>query len=126
VDLLVEVLIEVVFEVFGEVLIELGWASIKEALGRRNHNAVLATVGYLLLGGIVGGSAVWLHPGRIIASSSIPGVSLVVAPLVGGIAMDLWGAYRRGHGYETTNLATFCGGASFSFGASLVRFLTAT
>jgi hypothetical protein len=112
-----------VFEILGEVLLELGFAAFKAAYDRANWNPVIASVGYLLLGGAFGAGFVWLLPYRLVPPGPFPGISIMLAPLASGLAMYALGKYRRAHGHTTTNLATFHGGAAFAFGASLVRFL---
>lgn len=124
-DILVEVLLllgELVLEVFGEALLEVGLSGLKEALGRTNRNPSLAAVGYLILGALVGGLSVWLWPQRLFRNAPVPGLSLLLSPLAGGAAMEAWGRYRRAGGHETTNLATFLGGAAFALAYALVRF----
>jgi hypothetical protein len=114
-------LLQLVIEVFGEALLELGLAGIKEALGRENRNPILAAVGYLTLGGIVGAVSVLFMPRRMMAPGPLPGMSLIVAPAIAGVAMEAWGRFRRGRGHSTTNLATFLGGAAFALGVALAR-----
>jgi hypothetical protein len=121
VDLLFEFIVEVLFEILGEALLELGFGAFK-AYDRANRNPLLASVGYLLLGGALGAGATWLLPYRIVQPGPFPRLSLVLAPLVSGLAMHVFGKYRRANGHVTTNLATFFGGAAFALGASLVRF----
>jgi hypothetical protein len=123
VDLIFEFILEVLFEILGEALLELGFGAFKAAYDRANRNPLLASIGYLLLGGVLGAGSAWLLPYRIVQPGPFPGLSLVLAPLVSGLAMHLFGKYRRANGHVTTNLATFFGGAAFALGASLVRFV---
>lgn len=118
-------LLQLLFEVFGEIILELGLSGLKEAFGRENRSPILATLGYLLLGAIVGGLSILLWPMRIIGSSTIPGISLVAGPLAGGAAMEAWGRWRRKRGHDTTNLATFYGGGAFALAFAIVRLVWA-
>jgi hypothetical protein len=122
-----ELLLELCLELFGEailqILMEAGLATVQEAAGRENRNPVLATIGYGLLGAILGGLSLWPLPTRLLAAAPVSGISLVVSPVVMGIVMQLWGGLRRAQGHRTTNLATWYGGAAFAFGLALVRFL---
>lgn len=124
---ILEFVLGLVLEVFGdilvEVLIDLGLGSVKAALGRENRNPVLATVGYLLAGGILGFLSASLFPERILRPGPIPGLSLILAPVVAGAAMRSWGQYRRDHGHSTTNLATWYGGGALALGIALVRYI---
>ena len=116
-------LVQLVGELFGEMLLELVLGAYKAAFDRPSRNPVLAAIGYLVLGGIVGGVLVMTFPERLMPPPPRRGVSLVLAPIAGGAAMAAWGAFRRGRGHATSQLATWYGGAAFLFGLALVRFL---
>ena len=127
-EILIEVLwfvVQLVLEVFGEALLELALAAIKEALGRENRNPVLATLGYLLLGGIIGAISVLVWPQRFLRAGPVPGLSLVISPVAGAAAMEAWGRFRQRRNHATTNLATFYGGGAFALGLAIVRFVWA-
>jgi hypothetical protein len=123
---LLQLLIEFLFQGLLEVLWELVSSSYKATYGRSNHHPLVAAVGYLLVGAALGAASLLIWPDRFFQPGSIPGVSLVVGPLVAGVAMHAWGAYRKTHGHVTTNLATFLGGAAFALGTALVRFFWAS
>ena len=122
-ELLLELFIEIVFEVGGELLLELGWSGVKETLGRKNHHPALAALGYLVLGGLLGAASLLVWPERVVRPGPVPGLSLLIGPLVSGVAMHFWGGFRRAQGRSTTNLATFAGGAAFALGCALARLL---
>jgi len=122
-DFLLELLFELVFEIGGEFLIELGFGGVKEAFGRKNHHPVVATLGYLVLGGMLGGLSLLVWPERVVRQGPVPGLSLIIGPVVSGLAMHLLGEFRRAQGHSPTNLATFPGGAAFAFGCALARFV---
>jgi len=123
---LLEPILMFVFELFGDILLEglfeLGLEGLKEARGRENRHPLVASLGYLLLGGAMGALWVWLVPGRILVGRALPGASLALAPLFIGAAMEAWGRHRRAAGHATTNLATWYGGAAFALGIAVVRF----
>lgn len=121
-ELLLELLIELVFEIGGEVVLDLGVAGFKTARGRQNHHPVVAALGYFVLGGLVGGASLLVWSGRVLRPGPVPGLSLVVGPLLSGAAMHLWGQFRRAQGHSPSNLATFLGGAAFALGCALARF----
>jgi len=122
--LMLEFLLQLFLEFLGQALLEVGWESAKQALGRENHHPVVAALGFLVLGAVVGAAWVWIQPDRIAASSPLPGASLILAPLLVGASMHVFGSYRRAHGHNPTNLATFFGGASFAFAVAAVRFVS--
>jgi hypothetical protein len=126
-DILLEILVEFVVEVLGqvimEILAELGLAGLKAAFERPNRSPWLAALGYFLLGGALGGLSFLIRRERLFKPGPMPGISLVVSPLCVGLIMSVWGRYRRGRGYTTTNLATFSGGSAFALGSASVRFV---
>lgn len=120
-----ELLVWLVVEVFGELVLEVVFAAFKDLFGRKNHHPVVASAGYLVLGAAIGGLTLWIHPERLLRAGPVPGLSVVLVPLAGGVVMHAWGRYQRANERTTTNLATFLGGASLLFAYSLVRFLWA-
>ena len=122
----VQIAIEVLGQALLEVVAEVGFSSLKAALDRPSRNPLLAALGYLILGALVGGATLALWPARLVPPGPVPGLSLVLGPLAVGGLMQSWGRYRLSRGHVTTNLATFLGGAAFAFGTALVRFLWAS
>jgi hypothetical protein len=121
-ELIFSLFLEFLGEALFELLLEPGLAAAKEARGRENWDPVLATVGYFVLGGILGGLSVWALPERLLQAGPFPGLSLVFSPLGAGLTMAWWGKFRRARGHATTNLATWYGGGAFALGMSLIRF----
>jgi hypothetical protein len=80
-------------------------------------------VGYAAAGFALGAGSGWLLPSRLLPTPATQGISLVLSPALSGLAMHLWGSYRREGGRPTTAMATFWGGASFAFGCALGRFV---
>jgi hypothetical protein len=75
------------------------------------------------MGGLAGALTSLLWPTLILRPSPIPGISLLVSPLVSGLLMDRYGEWRERDGVQRSHLATFWGGALFAFSMALVRFL---
>src|SRR5262249_16981593 len=98
-----------VVEVGAQMLIERGATRLKAMFNRQAHHPVVGALGYLMLGGVLGGLSVLVQPHRVLRPAH--GLSLVLGPLVSGTAMSLYGQYLRSRDYVPTNLATFLGGA---------------
>jgi hypothetical protein len=122
-EIFLEIVLQLVLEVFGEFLLEVGLEAFKHTFGLATRRSTLVSFAYMVLGAALGGLSLLLIPGRFLAAGRIPGLSLVLSPIVGGYAMFVWGEYRRENGHEPTNLATFWGGAALLFGYALARFL---
>lgn len=117
-----DLILEAVVQLFVELALELGIEGLARGLRRKPH-PVVATVGWLLVGAGLGWLFAWLVPQRLFPRGPFHGASLVIGPLAVGLVMRLWGDYQRGRGRQTTQLATFHGGAAFALGSSAVRFL---
>jgi hypothetical protein len=126
VDILIEFIIEIAGEALFQIAIELGLElPLSHALrGARKARPLLAAIGIAIMGTASGMIGIRLFPHRLIKTSRWPGLSLVLAPLVAGIVMQLFGSRRRQHGREASSLATFWGGALFALCMSLIRWLT--
>lgn len=119
--IILEVFSEIAFGVVGDFLL----SSVRNALGfeeERRHPG-LAAFGFVLLGSAAGALSAFLMPDRLTPLMPVPGLSLVIAPAITGIAMHLYGRWRRGRGHDTSYLATFWGGALTAFTIAATRFL---
>jgi len=120
----VEVLIEIVVSIVGEFLVELGFESLASPFVKdREANPILASVGLVVIGATFGWITTWSYPNRLIADPPLPGASLVLTPLLCGIAMGWFGSGQRRRGRETSHLATFWGGSLLAFACALTRFV---
>ena len=124
-DFLIELLVSLLWEFFGQLLaeltFELGLASTRHAVGKTAPNPFLASAGCLILGALAGGIMLAAVPHRILPTPPVPGLSLLIAPLLNGLAMKSFGDWRRARGRPTTFLATFAGGAWFALAMAAVR-----
>jgi hypothetical protein len=108
-----------------EFLVEFGFASTRESLRRETRaHPLVAGIGVLLMGALAGAITRFVWPSPVFRPGPIPGLSLLLSPLVTGIVMDRYGEWREGRESRRSYLATFRGGALFAFGMALVRFLT--
>jgi hypothetical protein len=123
-ELILEVFGDIIFQVVFEVLMEFGFESLSNLFRPRRHASPLfAACGLMLLGGALGLGFALLLPYRLVPTSRLPGLSLVLAPLGVGLVMQGFGMWRRKRGGTPTCLATFWGGAIFAFSMALVRWL---
>jgi hypothetical protein len=120
IDLLLELLLSGLFDLVAELLFRGAGAT----RGRRARtHPLLAAIALLLVGGAAGGVVTWLLPTRLLGTPALPGASLVVSPLLNGVLMHYYGAWRSREGTQTSFAATFWGGAVFALGFALVRFV---
>lgn len=120
--LVVELLLEFLAPILWEILADLSLAGGKVALDRTDRYPFWARISLFAFGSLAGGFSLLMRPERVVPPGPIPGLSLIVAPLISGAAMSLWGLYRRANHHLTSHLATFWGGALFGLGMALVRF----
>ena len=101
-DFLIELLVSLLWEFFGQLLaeltFELGLASTRPAVGKTAPNPFLASAGCLILGALAGGIMLAAVPHRILPTPPVPGLSLLIAPLLNGLAMKSFGDWRRARG----------------------------
>ncbi len=120
---LLEGFAELLFTFLFELLIESADA-LADLWSYKGPSNLLVGAGCLVMGVAIGLNTLWLSAERLTPSTyRIPGISLVLAPLAAGLAMHLFGSWRREHGGHPTRLATYWGGGLFGFGAALARFL---
>ena len=107
-----------------EIALALGWESLRHShLCQRSSNPVLAGIGFVIVGAVLGFITTLIFPERIFPEPPLKGISLIVSPIGVGFAMHFFGSWRRGRGHDTSYLATFWGGALFAFGLTFVRFI---
>jgi hypothetical protein len=88
-EIFVELVLELVLQIAGEALVELGIQSARNATRRQGiANPLLATLGYLVLGFLVGWLSALFWARRII-DTPVALANLVATPILVGLAM--WG-----------------------------------
>jgi hypothetical protein len=122
-----EFIFELLFEVFAQVL----WTALAEAglhfarrPGAENAptNVLLLVLGYSVLGAIAGGLSLLVFSNPFIHNQQARLANLVLAPIAGGLAMALLGAWRRKRGQATIQLDRFVYGYLFAQSVAFVRF----
>jgi uncharacterized membrane protein YfcA len=119
---LLEFFLQVVLQLVGEAMLALGWESVAASARERSKaNPVLAGVGYLLIGLVLGAISGALYPRRIAEDMGVSLLGVFVNPALFGLLAFQYGQRKRRRDQAATHLATFWGGASFAFGFSAAR-----
>ena len=126
-EFITQVIFEFILQVFGEVLVEIGLRSLVEPFRERaDRNSKGVLVGYTLLGFLVGGLSILIFPRSFVRSQTMHGISLLVTPLLAGVAMSGLGWLRERQGKKLLRIDTFSYGFIFAFAMALVRFAFTT
>jgi len=119
-----DIVLQCVVELLGEILS--GWMQVfreTDLPDRKRLGGMIASgLGFLAIGGLSGYWSSLLMPHRVLPKLTVSGPSVALAPLCAGLAMHLFGRWRRRHGGNPTYLATFWGGGIFAFAMALVRW----
>lgn len=108
----------------GELSIELLFRTIRAPFDdREDRNPVFAGMGYALFGLVVGGVSLLIFPNSFARSKSLPGISLLVTPVLCGLLMAGVGWWREQHGQKRIRLDSFLYGYIFALSMAVVRFL---
>ncbi len=123
-EFLIELVVDLLFQGLGEFLVEAFARLIGAPFGRRDRShPIAAALALLLFGVALGGMSYLAWPYRIVGSGSYPGLSLLISPVINGLAADAIGTWRERHDRPRSYLTTFWGGASFALGMAGTRFL---
>jgi hypothetical protein len=125
-EMFFEIFFEAAFEFAAEYLGALIWRLLDGVLDTSEFKSpVLATLAYLLLGGVAGGLSLLLLPHPLVHRSRVPGISVFLSPLLAGLGMSLVGSTLRQRNKKPLQIESFGYGFAFAFGMALVRFLLA-
>jgi NhaP-type Na+/H+ and K+/H+ antiporter len=81
---------EITIQIFGEVLFDSGFHSLAEAIQwKEKPSPLLAAIGYLIWGGIIGALTLLVFPSLIIKSQGLRIINLVLTPIIAGLIMTL-------------------------------------
>ncbi|NJB93267.1 hypothetical protein [Xanthomonas arboricola] len=119
-EIIFEIIGELVLQLTTELLVELGVHSAAEPF-RKPPNPWLAALGYAILGLMAGGVSLYLVP-ALVQEEPWRTANLVVTPLLAGLAMAAFGAWRSKRGQQTIRLDRFSYGYLFALTMALVRF----
>lgn len=119
-----ELLIEALFEIGISVIV----AGVYHLLRRfwitaRRGNAFVAAVILVLIGAALGFLSALIFPHPVVPASKLHGISLLVSPLISGLAMAAIGDGVRRRGRLPVRIESFAYGFTFAFAFSLIRIL---
>jgi len=125
-QLLFEILIELVLPLVTEIFAELALHGLTRMV-RTSAVAriVLTALMYFGVGLLAGFFSLLIWPVAFARSSTLPGISLVITPVLGGILMSYLAWLRVRTWDWTIRLETFAYGFLFAFAMALLRLLFA-
>jgi hypothetical protein len=119
-ELLAEFLVELVFGVFLSFL----WRKVRAARWKSRRVSLWLILPFLgAVGAAVGCISILTIPSQIFHPGRVHGLSLVISPLLTGLAMAFIGSNLRRRKEMPAPLESFSGGFTFALGMALVRFL---
>jgi hypothetical protein len=123
-SILLEILLELVVPLFAEFLAELALHELRRLPWmQKTGRVVLTAIIYFGVGLIAGVISLLIFPKAFARSSTLPGISLVITPILGGLLMS-YIAWLRVRTWDwTIRLETFAYGFLFAFAMTWLRFL---
>jgi len=127
---ILEIFLEIVAEALFEFAAEFVGALILRGLAEvfdtsEFKNPLLACIGYVFLGGVTGCLSLLLFPHPLFHPSRIPGLSVILSPMLAGLGMWMVGVVLRKQNKKVMQIESFGYGFAFAFGMAIVRFLFA-
>lgn len=123
-EVLFEVVGEFLIQMLGEVLLQMGFDTLAAPF-QRSSNVWLAALGYASYGAIMGGLSLLLFPHNLVPPAWRV-VNLIVAPLMAGSLLALWGAWQAKRHEVTLRYDRFVYGFLFAFALGVIRFKFST
>jgi hypothetical protein len=124
---LLAVIFDAVAEAFlaiaGELLVSLlarVYKSLFKAILELGQVATAACVA--LLGILTGACSVIIFPHPLIRTTKMHGVSLILSPMLAGLAMSQFGRLLRNRGARTIQIESFVYGFAFALAMAVIRF----
>ena len=123
-SILFEILLELVLPLFAELLAELAVHHLGQIPWmRKTGRVVLTAILYFGVGLAAGFFSLLIFPKAFARSSTLPGISLVITPVLGGLLMSYIAWFRVRTWDWTIRLETFAYGFLFAFAMTLLRLL---
>jgi|SRR5215467_2488063 len=125
-EMLAEIFFEAAFEFAVESLGSLILRAVEAVFDTSEFkNPLQACIGYAFLGGVAGGLSLLFVPHPLFHPSRIPGLSVVISPVLAGLGMSLVGSTLRRRNKKAMQIESFGYGFAFAFGMAVVRFFFA-
>ena len=122
-ELLLEIFFEAAFEFAADFLGALILRGIAEIFDTSEFkNPLMACIGYVFLGEVGGGLSLLFFPHPLVHPSKVPGLSVVISPILAGFGMSLVGSTLRKRNKKVIQIESFGYGFAFALGMALVRF----
>jgi hypothetical protein len=124
------ILLEILLEIFVPLIVEFLAEPVLNKLGRiplisETARVVATAIMYAGVGLLAGFFSLLIFPRAYARSSTLPGISLVITPVLGGLLLSFIAWLRVRTGDWTIRLETFAYGFLFTFAMTLLRFLFA-
>ncbi len=122
-EFIIQFLAEIFLQLFFEVLAEAGlhfWDR------QKKYNPYWVSLGYILLGAILGGLSLILFPESFLSSTSLKIINLIITPIIIGALMAWIGRHRKIRSKDVIRLESFFYGYLFALSMALVRMLFTT
>lgn len=119
-------------ELLFEALLEIGISAIVAGVYRslrqfrvtaRRGSPIAAAVLLVIVGLALGFLSVLIFPHPLVHPSKLHGISLLISPLLTGLAMAMVGRGVRRRGHAPVRIESFGYGFAFAFALALIRFL---
>ncbi|GGC64620.1 hypothetical protein [Undibacterium terreum] len=119
---LLQCLAEFLLQIIFEALVELGLHAAREPFRLPTPNPWFAGIGYLVLGAVGGAISVLIFPSAFITSDIGRIANVFATPILAGLTMVAFGAWRQRRGEEMLRIDRFFYGFIFALAMALVRF----
>ena len=118
---------EIIFQVIFELLIQLLFEGVMDLAMARTAEGrpFLRVVLFLFVGAAAGAVSLWLVPHHLIALRALRYASVLIVPILIGLAMTEIGSWRRKRGSEPYSMEHFVTGWAFAFAFGAVRVVFA-
>ena len=120
---LLQLLFEAILQVIGELLAELGWHSVREAIRpSQPPRPVLGLIGFAIAGVVLGALSLWVFPKHFATSPALRLATLLFAPLMSALAAVLLAQALPRFFEEPTPRWRWANAYVFALAFALIRF----